>query len=505
MSTTLSFWIYTFAIMAVGVYSARYGRASSTDFFLAGRGIGAWVAALSASASAESGWVTLGLVGMAFQTGIGALWIIPGTVVAFLFNWLVIADRLRRQARDQRSITLPDVLAANFTGRRALVIRVLAMLIILSMLSAYVAAQFSAAGKMFESMLDWPYEDGVIVGALIVLTYTVSGGFRAVAWTDVIQALLMIAAMLILPLVLLVHLGGVDTMWQRLGSLEDGATLTAPFANQTGMALVGFVAMWLGIPLGYCGQPHILVRYMATRDTTAIRRGALISTIWVFLLFAGAVLLGVFARAWYGSLNDPETVLPRVAAELLPGLLAGPMIAAVLAAICSTADSQLLVSASTVSHDLYVRVLGRQPGNQNIVRFNRLAVLLVGLFAMLVALGKVRVIFDFVLYAWAGLGAAFGPALILILLWRRTSATGVIAGMIVGFVTAVLWRETLHDYLYELAPAFLLAFVTVWVVSLCRPDNTTQSVVGKRPCKSIFVRGGKMWHQVWDARRKRQF
>jgi sodium/proline symporter len=481
MSTHLSFWLYTVAIMAVGIYSARYGRASSTDFFLAGRGIGPWVAALSASASAESGWVTLGLVGMAFQTGVGALWIIPGTVAAFLFNWLVIADRLRRRARDGDSITIPDVLAARFSGRYALAIRVLAMLIILSMLGTYVAAQFNAAGKMFETMMGWPYEGGVIAGALIVLSYTISGGFRAVAWTDVVQALLMIAAMLILPLVLLAHLGGIDAMWQRLASQEDAAALTAPFGNAIGMSLVGFVAMWLGIPLGYCGQPHILVRYMAARDTTAIRRGALISTTWVFLLFLGAVLLGVFARAWYGTLNDPETVLPRVAAELLPGLLAGPMIAAVLAAICSTADSQLLVSASTVSHDLYVRVLCRQPGNRVITRLNRFAVLLVGLFAMTVALGKVRVIFDFVLYAWAGLGAAFGPALILVLLWRRTSAAGVIAGMFVGFTTAVLWRMTLHDYLYELGPAFLLAFVTVWLVSLFRPDDTAQSGVGASP------------------------
>jgi Na+/proline symporter len=192
------------------------------------------------------------------------------------------------------------------------------------------------------------------------------------------------------------------------------------------------------------------------------------------------VLLGVFARAWYGTLDDPETVLPRVAAELLPGLIAGPMIAAVLAAICSTADSQLLVSASAVSHDLYVRILGRQPRNHLIVRFNRLAVLAVGLLAMIVALGKVRVIFDFVLYAWAGLGAAFGPALILILLWRRTSAAGVIAGMLVGFVTAIVWRETLHDYLYELVPAFLLAFITVWIISLVRPDNTMPTIDGKQ-------------------------
>ena len=470
-ATTLSFWVYTLLIMGVGVYSARYGRTSSADFFLANRGLGAWVAALSSSASAESGWVTLGLVGMAFQTGIGALWIIPGTVLAFLFNWLVIANRLRHLARHQDAITIPDVLVANFSGKSAVIIRLLAMLIILSMLSAYVAAQFNAAGKMFNSLLDWPYQHGVMAGTAIVLIYTISGGFRAVAWTDVIQALFMIGAMLILPLVLLVELGGVDAFWQQLNAQEAASTLTHPMANKAGMALIGFLAVWLGIPLGYCGQPHVLVRFMATRDATAIRRGAIISTAWVFLLFAGAVMLGVLARAYYGTLEDPEMVLPLVATELLPGVIAGVMIAAVLAAICSTADSQLLVSASAISHDLYVHLLGRHPDNRIIVRFNRLAVLLIGLTGMFVALGEVRVIFDFVLYAWAGLGAAFGPALILVLLWRRTSATGVIAGMAVGFITAIVWRETLHDYMYELVPAFLLAFITVWIGSLAYPEK----------------------------------
>lgn len=470
-ATTLSFWIYTLLIIGVGIYSARYGRASSTDFFLAGRGIGAWVAALSSSASAESGWVTLGLVGMAFQTGIGAMWIIPGTVLAFLFNWLVLANRLRCLALDNDAITLPDVLTAKFSGKSVDIIRLLAMFIILSMLSAYVAAQFNAAGKMFNSLLGWPYQGGVIAGTVIVLIYTISGGFRAVAWTDVIQALFMVGSVLILPLVLLVELGGVDAFWQQLNALEEAATLTHPVANKAGMALVGFLAVWLGIPLGYCGQPHVLVRFMATRDATAVRRGAIISTVWVFLLFAGAVLLGVFARAYYGTLEDPETVLPLVASELLPGVIAGVMIAAVLAAICSTADSQLLVSASSISHDFYVRLLGRHPDARIMVLFNRLAVLLVALIGMFVALGEVRVIFDFVLYAWAGLGAAFGPPLILILLWQRTSAAGVIVGMVVGFITAIVWRETLHDYLYELVPAFLLALITVWAVSLVIPEQ----------------------------------
>jgi Na+/proline symporter len=184
------------------------------------------------------------------------------------------------------------------------------------------------------------------------------------------------------------------------------------------------------------------------------------------------VLLGIFARAWYGALDDPETVLPRAAAELLPGALGGMMIAAVLAAICSTADSQLLVSASAVSHDIVIRVLGRKPEARTMQRLNRLAVMLIGIIAMLVALGEVRVIFDFVLYAWAGLGAAFGPALILILLWRRTSATGVIAGIVVGFVTAIVWRQTLHEQVYELIPAFLLAFITILWASIQFPDKT---------------------------------
>jgi len=339
------------------------------------------------------------------------------------------------------------------------------------MLSTYVAAQFNATGKMFSAMLGWSYREGVIAGTVIVLLYTVSGGFRAVAWTDVIQALLMVSALVILPAVLLNELGGLQTAWLRLSELEDSASLTNPVAGKAGMALLGFFSVWLGIPLGYCGQPHLLVRFMATRDATAIRRGALISTVWVFLLFSGAVLLGILARAYYGVLDDPETILPRVAAELLPGVIGGMMIAAVLAAICSTADSQLLVSASAISHDFYVRVLGRSPENRTIQLFNRLAVLGVGLVAMLVALGEIRVIFDFVLYAWAGLGAAFGPALILILLGKRTSAAGVFAGMLVGFVTAIVWRQTLHAYLYELLPAFLLAFGTTLWVSRLLPDT----------------------------------
>ena len=479
-TTALSFWCYTLGILAVGVYSARFGQRSSSDFFLADRGLGAWVAGLSVSASAESGWVTLGLVGMAFQTGVAALWIIPGIVLAFLFNWLVIADRLRVFACKYQAITLPDVMAARFQGTVAMLIRLLAVIIILVMLTAYVAAQFNAAGKMFESMMGWQYVSGVLVGAGIVLIYTVLGGFRAVAWTDVVQALFMVSAVVVLPLVLLVDLGGFEELWQRLQALEPSSRLTEPFAGKVGLGLVGFLSVWLGVSLGYPGQPHILVRFMATRDRTAVRRGAVISTLWVFVLFTGAVFLGITARAVYGTLPDPETALLTVAMDFLPGAVAGVMIAAVLAAICSTADSQLLVTAAAVSHDLYVRLFGRHPSTRRVVLFNRLAVLTIGVIAMLIAAGKVRVIFDFVLYAWAGLGAAFGPALILILLWRRTTAGGVLAGMCIGFITAIVWREMLHEWFYELVPAFVLAFIAVVIVSWVFPEHGNAGISNKQ-------------------------
>ncbi len=464
-SIAVSFLVYTFGVLVLGVYSARFGRKTSADFFLAGRGLGAWVAALSSSASAESGWVTLGLVGTAFSTGIGALWIIPGTLLAFLFNWFVIAERLRGLSSERQLITIPDLLATHYHGLPAMLIRLSSVLIIIAMLTAYVAAQLNAAGKTFDATFGWTYTSGVLVGAGIVLAYTVTGGFRAVAWTDVVQALMMMGAVLVLPVVLVFHLGGPEAVWLRLESMASASAVTDPFAGKVGMALIGFLSVWLGVPLGYPGQPHILVRFMAIKDSASVRRGSFIATSWVVLVFTGAVLLGITARAVYGVLDDPEQALPIAAMDFLPGIVAGMMIAAVLAAICSTADSQLLVSASAISHDLYIRVFRNQPQERKLARINRGAVVLIAAVATTVALAEVRTIFDFVLYAWAGLGAAFGPATILILLWRRTTAWGVLAGIVTGFTTAIVWRETLHHTVYELVPAFAVAFGAVVIVS----------------------------------------
>ncbi len=476
----ISFAIYTLGVMAFGVYSARFAKKTSSDFFLADRGLGAWVAALSASASAESGWVTLGLVGIAYKSGVGAMWLVVGTVAAFLFNWLVLAKRLRKHSIATNSITLPDVLAANHRGGVAIAIRLVSVLIILSMLTAYVAAQLNAAGKAFEETFGWQYFVGVFVGAGIVLVYTVVGGFRAVAWTDVVQAVLMVSGVIILPLVMVMMLGGPFEFWDKLASLEareivvkgkdvslaGGGSMTDGFGGKTGLMLIGFLAVWLGVPLGNPGQPHILVRLMATKDEQAINRAAVISSVWVFFLFTGAILVGLTARVMFADLADPERALPHSAIQLLPAPLAGMMIAALVAAICSTADSQLLVSASAVSHDIYVRLLGKEPSDQTRTMINRTAVIFIAVIATAIAMGKVRAVFDFVLYAWDGLGAGFGPALILTLLWRRTTGWGVLIGMIVGVATAVVWRETLHKSLYSLIPAFAFSFFTILFVSI---------------------------------------
>jgi sodium/proline symporter len=467
-SIAISFTVYTLVVLIFGIYSARYARKSSADFFLAGRGLGPWVTALSYSASAESGWVTLGLVGMAFHTGAAALWILPGTLAAITFSWWILGNRLRNFARKRDAITLPEVMASLKPDGHAKKIRWLAVLIIILMLTVYVAAQLTAAAKTFEATFGWHYGLGVGIGAGIVLTYTILGGFRAVAWTDVLQATLMIAAVVILPLVLVFKLGGFGAMWSQLAAMDESGALVDPLAGRTGLALLGFFSLWLGIPFGYPGQPHILVRFMAARDEQSIRRGAFIANGWVFVLFTGAVLLGMAARAYYGELPDAEKALPIAAADLLPGWLAGMMIAAVLAAICSTADSQLLVCASSVSHDLIGKLFRKQSREKAVIMVHRLTLLFIGLVAGAIALSESRVIFHFVLYAWAGLGAAFGPAMILGLMWKRVTGMGLLAGMVAGFASAIIWVEVpwLKSMAFEMIPAFLIALLTTVLVSL---------------------------------------
>lgn len=472
MTLILAFIVYTLAIGLLGLWSARFSSSSRADFLVADRGLGAWVAGLSSAASAESGWVTLGLVGYAFTTGVAALWVVPGTVLAFAFNWFVLAPRLRRQAGNCEAITLTDVLVSTYRGSVVTAIRLVSIMVILAMLVAYCAAQFSAAGKMFSATFGWSYVNSVLVGAGFVLVYTLVGGFRAVAWTDVAQAIVMIVTMTVVPCAVIAFHGGLENCWQKLAVMPEGAALTHPLANKSGAALVGFLALWIGVPLGNTGQPHVILRMMATRDDRAIRRAGVISTVWVFFLFCGAVILGIAARVHFGSLDDPEQALPLLAqdSQVIPGLVGGLILAAILAAICSTADSQLLVAASSISHDAIQRTFGFQLGLRQTKVLDRIAVIAVGVTAVAIALLDVRSIFSFVLdYGWAGLGASFGPALTMRLLSKRTTGLGILLGMIVGVSVAVIWRAwrpEWHQQVYCLIPAFVASLLTIGLVSL---------------------------------------
>lgn len=462
---TVSFILYTVAIVTVGLYSAKYASRSTADYLLARKGLGAWVTALSASASSESGWVTLGLVGTAFTEGLAAIWVAPGCLLGYIFNWWVMSRPVNRYSKTHEIYTIPDFLASIYNDK-ALTIRWISVVVIFFMMTTYVSAQFNAAGKAFEAVFHVKYAVGVLIGAAIVLVYTITGGFRAVAWTDFIQGLLMWLALVFLPILVISHAGGISEVFSKL-AVED-PNLVRITGSRVGFLALGLVIGWLGIGLGYPGQPHVIIRFMASKDEASIKRGRFVAMVWGIFVFTGAVFLGLACRAVFGTLGDAEQALPIISIQLLPGVIAGLMLAAVLAAICSTADSQLLVASSSISHDLYARLTGKDLDSRHVITIDRLAVGVLGLLAMLLALTKNRVIFSFVLYAWAGLGAAFGPPLILGLLWKKATSTGAIAGAIVGFVTVIIWKNipVLSNTLYELVPGFFLSLVVVWGVSL---------------------------------------
>lgn len=472
LTLIISFIAYTGAIVAIGMLSSRRSKQTTDDFVLANRELGPWVAALSASASAESGWVMLGLVGEAYLSGAAAFWIIPGIAAGYLFNWFVIAERLRKSTLASGAVTLPQYIMHRY-GKNSQALRLISSVIIGLAMLAYVAAQMNAAGKAFEATFSLSYLWGVLAGAIIILTYTITGGFRAICWTDVVQASFMVVALIGMPIILLSELGGFSNFVQQVGG--SGSDLLSFSAGKVGMALFWFVIGSLGIGLGYPGQPHVLSRFMAARDENSTRKGGSIALVWMIASYTGAVLFGIFAKVYFGDLADPEQALPLACGDLLPPVIGGFVIAAIVSAICSTADSQLIVVSSIISRDI-VPLFGKKTDQQSdqgavfrkVLKADRWVLVILGVVAVMLAATKNRVIFDFVLYAWSALGASFGPLVFLGLLWKRTNKAGAIAGMLTGLIVTVVWRETpaLKGIVYELVPAFVLATLAVVLVSL---------------------------------------
>ena len=461
------FIIYGLIMLWIG-YTVSRSTYSPTDFFLANRSLKAWVTAISSTASSESAWAVIGTVGLAYKEGLSALWFFPGCLLGYALNWIFVAERLRKHSREKNSLTIPDYLETYFPDNSDL-IRIISVTIIFACMMAYTAAQFLAIGKTFDAIFGIPHLVSIPIGGTIIIIYTMMGGFRAVAWTDFIQGLIMVIGLVLLSLAAVLELGGFSAMIHQVNEVSPIA-LTWMGGKTTSVFLGSMVGL-LGIGLGYPGQPHVINRYMAAKDSKTIKQGMWIAFSWGTLMYISAILLGISGQVLFPGLADPEHLFPTAAENLLPTFLTAIVLTGVLAAIMSTVSSQIIVAASAIAHDIYSKVINSSLSPNRILSISRLTIFWVGLVAMLVALIDTRVIFWFVLFAWSGLGASFGPVILFTLYSKKITSSGAISGMLTGFFTTVIWKTTglSDDIIYELVPAFLLSSFVIWIMRRRQP------------------------------------
>ncbi|MEM8985082.1 MAG: sodium/proline symporter [Pseudomonadota bacterium] len=472
---------YLIAMIVIGI-AARPREASKKEYYLAGRRLPYWVAAFSMNATGESAWLLLGLSGLAYAVGVSAIWVVIGETLGIWLSWRLVAKRLNKAAIETDAVTLPDILAEKL-GDPLRLLRTGAVLIILAMVLVYVAAQMLATGKAFDSFLDWPYATGVLAGGFVTVLYTSFGGFRGVAYTDMVQALLMVFAVVAVPLAGLMALGGLGPAANALSAID--ASLLAPVDLSSGTLLIGLIALAsaLAVGLPFIGVPQLLVRYMAVSGEEEIRKASGISVSVIFLLGSGAVATGLVGRALVPDLSDAETIMPVLSEDLFPPLVTGLLVAAVLSAVMSTVSSLMNLASSALVGDLYHQVFRPDADTKTLGRLGIWVTAAVGVAGVLVALNQNSTIFAFVLFAWAGLGAAFGPTVLCVLWWGRTTWQGALAGMLSGFGTTVIWitsfKAQFYD-LYEMIPGFIAGLVFTIVVSLLTSrQNTSVHEKGK--------------------------
>jgi sodium/proline symporter len=465
----LGFIFYLVVILVVGFITYHINK-SHQDFFIAGRKLNPWVVAFSERASGESAWLLLGLPGAAFASGLLEFWTALGCVSGIIFYWFFIARALREETGRLGAITLPTFLAARFEKGQAS-IRVLATFIIIFFFIFYLSAQFSGAGKILNVTFGLDQTLGMILGAVVIIFYTMMGGFFAVAWTDVVQGIIMIGTLVVLPLVGMAELKEIHQGTLPLADLvaREGHPLLSWTGGKTGWAAAALIVSGLSWALGYMGQPHLLTRFMAIRSAGEIKISRRIAIAWVIPAFSGALLLGIIGAGLYeqGMFDDIEKLMPHLANELLPAWLAGIFVSGAIAAMMSTADSQLLVISSSIIEDLFHRTLGRDVGDKALLKGSRWITLAVGLIGFLIALTSDKLIFSMVSYAWAGLGSSFGPLILLMLTWKKVTWQGTIAGLLTGFVSTVIWSElSMLDAVISVRfVSWVLAFLAVYLVS----------------------------------------
>ncbi len=455
--------LYLIIMLIIGVLSFGVVK-SMEDFLLGGRRLPSWVIAISERASGESAWFILGLPGLAYSEGLSAFWAVFGCAVGIFLSWSFVAPRLREYSAKFKALTIPDYLEERFQDSTH-ILRLLSLIIIVFFYTIYVSAQFMGAGKVLNATFGTPPLIGMMIGGFVIILYTLLGGFFAVCWTDLIQGILMALAAVGIPIVGIVVAGGWNSINAKLMEINPWFLDITHVKGTLWAVIIGELA----IGLGYFGQPHLLVRYMALKSHRDMKQGRLVALIWVLLAYWGAPFIGLMAVALLKGVNitDPEHVMPLMAKQLLPGWLAGLVISAAIAAMMSTADSELLVASSGISRDIYHKIFNREAGKKKLLLISRLATVLIGIVAFLLAIFVKELIFWFVLYAWAGLGASFGPVILLSLWYKRMNKWGALAGMITGTLTVIVWHniKILHDFIYELLPAFILSIVVIIIVS----------------------------------------
>ncbi len=465
---TTTFIAYLIMMLAIGVIA--YKRTSnSTDYFLGGRSLGPWPAALSAGASDMSGWLLLGLPGYAYAAGFEAFWLAGGLLIGTWANWLISAKRLRTYSITTESLTLPEFLSRRFNDNSKLIQTISAFFILLFFLF-YTSSGLVAGGKLFETVFGLDYTTAVIIGTVCVVSYTLFGGFLAVSWTDLVQGLLMSAALLIVPIAAMN--GGLGQLSSDLHNINPELLTLWNDAKGEPLSAIAIISLaaW---GLGYFGQPHILARFKATRSNKDLTTARRIAVIWTALSMVGAMLVGLVGLIYVTNsgapkLDDGEKIFMLLVNAMFHPVIAGILLAAILAAIMSTADSQLLVSSSAMAEDLYKQILKKDATSEEIVRVGRFAVILISLIALVLAMTPDSSVLGLVSYAWAGFGAAFGPAIVLSLYWSRMNRNGALAGIVVGGVTIVLWKQFTGGWfdVYEIVPGIILSTISIVVVSL---------------------------------------
>ncbi|ENU2783770.1 sodium/proline symporter PutP [Campylobacter coli] len=482
----IMFVAYAALMLYIGFYFYRQNK-NTEDYFLGGRSLGPVVSALSAGASDMSGWLLMGLPGALYASGLIESYIAIGLSIGALLNWSFVAKRLRIYTSViANSITIPDYFETRFDDDKH-ILRIVCAIVILIFFTFYVSSGLVGGAKLFEATFGIRYEYALTTGTLIIVAYTFLGGYKAVCWTDLLQGLLMMGALIVVPAVMLYHLGGFGEAMAVIEEIKPNA-----LSMGEGIGALSIVSA-LAWGLGYFGQPHILVRFMSIRSTKDIPAATFVGISWMVISLIGACFIGLLGIAYVHkfelTLQDPEKIFIVMSQLLFNPWIAGILLSAILAAIMSTASSQLLVSSSTIAEDFYKRIFNKEASNKTVMNLGRIGVLLVALVAFVISTDKESSVLSIVAYAWAGFGASFGSVMLFSLFWSRMTRIGAILGMITGAVMVVLWKNYLAELfnfpIYEIVPGFVAASAVIIIASLLTQVRPGTKAAHERMLKEL--------------------